>query len=299
MADAAKKKILTYLVLAFALSSIFYWLILSGRKGGGLLILGLMWCPGVAALATRLFYQKDLRGMGWGWGKTRYQVLSYVLPLLGALLVYGTVWLTGFGGFSDAALTMKRPLAVSLFLMATVGFLINVVFALGEEIGWRGLLVPELSKVTGFGGVGAISGAVWVLYHYPLILFGDYHSTAPKWWALVFFTIGIWAGSFAFAWFRLKSGSLWTAVILHASHNVFIQQVFDPMMVDRGRTQYVTTEFGLGMALFYLAAAWICWRRRGELANEDALSPATGFLPSTHAGGTSGDAVLAVATEPE
>ena len=265
MEDAAKKKILTYLVLAFALSSIFYWLILSGRKGQGLLILGLMWCPGVAALATRLFYQKDLRDTGWAWGKTRYQVLSYAVPLLGALLVYGTVWLTGFGGFSDAALTTKRPLAVSLFLMATVGFLINVVFALGEEIGWRGLLVPELAKVTGFGGVVAISGPIWVIYHLPLILFGDYHSTAPRWWSLLFFTIGIWAASFAFAWVRLKSGSVWTAVIMHASHNVFIQQVFDPMVVDRGRTQYVTTEFGLGIALFYVAAAWICWRRRGEL----------------------------------
>ena len=81
------------------------------------------------------------------------------------------------------------------------------------------------------------------------------------------------AASFAFAWFRLKSGSLWTAVIMHASHNVFIQQTFDPMVVDRGLTEYVTTEFGLGMALFYIAVAWICWRRRGEL-------PAAETVPS-------------------
>ena len=265
MENQAKKKILTYLLLTFSLSSIFYGLILSGRKGSGLLILGLMWCPGVAALATQLLYEKSLRGMGWRWGRTRYQVLSYAVPPLGALLVYGTVWLTGIGGFSDAALTTKRPLVVSLLLLATVGFLINVVFALGEEIGWRGLLVPELAKVTGFGGTAALSGAIWVLYHYPLILFGDYHSKAPKWWVLLFFTVGIWAASFAFAWFRLKSGSLWTATIMHASHNLFIQQMFDPMVVDRGRTEYVTTEFGLGMALFYIAVAWICWRRRREL----------------------------------
>ena len=76
---------------------------------------------------------------------------------------------------------------------------------------------------------------------------------------------------------RLKSGSLWTAVILHASHNLFIQQVFDRLTVDRGRTQYFTTEFGLGMALFYLAVAYVCWRRRGELPQPER-PPAVGDL---------------------
>jgi CAAX protease family protein len=270
MANDAKKKILTYLLLAFGLSSVFYWLILGANgKSGELLVFGLMWCPGVAALATRLAYQRNLRGMGWGWGRARYQVLSYLLPPAGALLVYGIVWLTGFGGFSAAALTTKRPLAVALLLQATVGFLVNAVFALGEEIGWRGLLVPELAKVTGFTGTAVVSGGIWIAYHYPLILFGDYHSTAPRWWSLLFFTLGIWAASFGFAWVRLRSGSLWTAVILHASHNLFIQQVFDRLTVDRGRTQYVTTEFGLGMALFYLVVAYVCWRRRGELSQPE------------------------------
>src|SRR3954468_24607602 len=117
----AKKKILTYLLLAFALSSIFYYLILSHDKGkmSTLPVLGLMWCPGVAGLATRLIYQGNLRGIGWGWGRTRYQVASYLLPLAGGLLVYGIAWLTGLGGFRGAV--SHRPLAVSLFLLATVG----------------------------------------------------------------------------------------------------------------------------------------------------------------------------------
>lgn len=272
----AKKKILTYLLLAFALSSIFYYLILSPGKGkvGNLLVMGLMWCPGVAGLATRLIYQGNLRGIGWGWGKTRYQVASYLLPLLGGLLVYGIVWLTGFGGFKGAL--SHRPLPVSLFLLATVGFLINVVYALGEEIGWRGLLVPELAKVTSFGWTAAISGVVWILYHYPLILFGDYHSATPRWWALLFFTLDIAAGSVGFAWLRLRSGSVWTGVILHASHNLFLQEVFDPLTVDKGKTQYWTTEFGLGITLFYGIVAWWCWRRRGELPVQESEALGSG-----------------------
>lgn len=278
MTDDAKKKILTYLLLAFALSSVFYYLILAPNHGkvGNLLIMGLMWCPGVAALATRLIYQGNLRGIGWGWGKMRYQAASYLLPLMGGLLVYGVAWLTGFGGFKGAV--SHRPLPVSLFLLATVGFLINVVYALGEELGWRGLLVPELAKVTSFGGTVAVSAAVWALYHYPLILFGDYHSAAPRWWSLLFFTLNIAAVSVVFAWLRLRSGSVWTGVILHASHNLFLQEVFDPLTVNRGKTEYWTTEFGLGMTLFYGVVAYLCWRRRGELLMGEG---ATKQVPTT------------------
>jgi CAAX protease family protein len=146
-----------------------------------------------------------------------------------------------------------------------VGFLINAVYALGEELGWRGLLVPELAKVTGFGGTVAVSAAVWALYHYPLILFGDYHSAAPRWWSFLFFTLDIAAFSVIVAWLRLRSGSVWTAAILHASHNLFLQEVFDPLTVSRGKTEYWTTEFGLGITLFYGVVAYLCWRRRGEL----------------------------------
>jgi membrane protease YdiL (CAAX protease family) len=243
MTDDAKKKILTYLLLAFALSSIFYYLILAPNHGklGNLLVMGLMWCPGVAALATRLIYQGNLRGIGWGWEQTRYPVASYLLPLVGGLVVYGIAWLTGLGGFKGAV--SHRPLPVSLFLLATVGFLINVVYALGEELGWRGLLVPELAKVTGFGGTVAVSVA---------------------------------AVSVIFAWLRLRSGSVWTGVILHASHNLFLQEVFDPLTVNRGKTEYWTTEFGLGMTLFYgwwrICAGGGAGSSRREMKDRLALS---------------------------
>lgn len=46
--------------------------------------------------------------------------------------------------------------------------------------------------------------------------------------------------------------------------NVFIQQVFDPLTEDRGLTRYVTTEFGVGLALAYTIVALYFWRRRDE-----------------------------------
>jgi membrane protease YdiL (CAAX protease family) len=71
--------------------------------------------------------------------------------------------------------------------------------------------------------------------------------------------------SFAFAWLRLKSGSLWTAVLLHASHNLFIQGIFTPLTQDSGPTMYWIDEFGIGLALGAVVVAYLFWRRRNEL----------------------------------
>ena len=250
MPTAARRRIIIFLVLTYALSSIFYAQIISSGKMKALPVLGLMWCPGVAALITRLATQRNLRGTGWGWGKTRWQILAYLGPAGLALVVYGLVWLTGIGGLSPQGLIenakgLPRSVPVILAVFATVGLLQGMVFALGEEIGWRGLLVPELAKLTSFTNTALLSGAAWSVYHFPLILFADYNSGTPKWYALLVFTWMAVAASFVFAWFRLKSGSLWTAVILHASHNLFIQSIFDPLTKDRGITKYITTEFGV------------------------------------------------------
>jgi membrane protease YdiL (CAAX protease family) len=66
-------------------------------------------------------------------------------------------------------------------------------------------------------------------------------------------------------WLRLKSGSLWTAAILHASHNLFIQAIFDRMTAPVGHTLYVTTEFGFGLVLTVSAFALYFWTRRNEV----------------------------------
>jgi uncharacterized protein len=77
------------------------------------------------------------------------------------------------------------------------------------------------------------------------------------------------ADSYVLGWMRLKSGSLWTGAILHASHNLFIQAIFDGMTAPAGRVlyvTYVTTEFGGGLVLTIGVFAFYFWTRRGEVA---------------------------------
>ncbi|MEP7190854.1 MAG: type II CAAX endopeptidase family protein, partial [Roseiflexaceae bacterium] len=272
------KKVVVFLVLTLALSAIFYaFIIASGSIQG--YSSGLMWCPGVAALLTQLTFQRNIRGLGWSMKPSRYWLVGYGVPLGYGLLVYGIVWMTGLGTFAPAAMAQQTAaqlnlriqspdvfLAIYVVIAATAGIVSSCATALGEEIGWRGLLVPELAKRCSFTATALISGAVWAIWHYPAILFANYNNAdAPTGFGLVCFTVMIIGISFAFAWLRLQSGSLWPTVLFHASHNLFIQAIFTPLTGTTRFTPYVIGEFGLGLALVTLPVAYLFWRKRGEL----------------------------------
>jgi len=260
------REITTFMLLTFTLSGIMYYVIIdAGSMGakGFLYPVLLMWCPGVAALVTSLVYRKSLRGLGWGWGATRYQLTSYLLPLGYVVVAYGAVWLLGLGGIDE---NFSRPWMRFLLLGTALGCFA----ALGEEIGWRGFLVDRLSQITGFTNTSLISGFVWALWHSPLILFVDYNSGTPTWYGLLCFTVMAVSVSFAYAWLRLKSGSLWTAMFLHASHNFWLQSVFNPLTTDTGNTEYFIGEFGIAVTLVTVLIAYLYWCRRGEVEG-DAL----------------------------
>ena len=274
-----------YIILTFALSSLFYFLILkSGHvgAGSGAYVTGLMWCPAVAALLTCRYLGRNVASLGWGWGKTRYQVLSYVIPLLYATITYVIVWLTGLGGFYNKELVAHLTTSFGLgplpgwaailiyfLFLATTGIVRSCSTALGEEIGWRGFLVPELARRTSFTVTALVSGCMWALWHYPVLIFADYNAGTPTWYGLTCFTVMVLGISFVFAWMRLKSGSLWTGVILHGSHNLFIQSFFTPLTTNTGPTKYIIDEFGAGLAIIAIIFGAYFWTRRRELTWPD------------------------------
>jgi len=239
----------------------------------------LMWCPGVAALLTCKSLGRDLATLGWEWGRTRYQVICYLIPLAYSLVIYIFVWSTGLGGFynrefeasfaNDFGLGPIPPwaaIALYFFFTATISVIRDFATVLGEEIGWRGFLVPELAKRYSFAGTAILSGLIWAIWHYPILLLSDYNAHTPVWYYLPLLTLVILpAISFLWTWMRLKSGSLWPGVALHAAHNTFIQQFFDPLTVDNGKTRWVAGEFGAAIAVISILMAVYLWRRRDEV----------------------------------
>lgn len=283
MTEASKrvwKKIGVFYGLTLVFSGAFDAFVLHAGKmdaGNLLYVTGAMWSPALAAFAAKSLFGESVRDLPWKWGGARNAWLGYLIPIAYALPVYVVVWISGLGPFNMSILpkvaaefgwsTFPPGLVLPLFVLftATLGMVAKTSRALGEEIGWRGFLVPELSKVVSFPMVGLISGVMWAVYHFPALLFADYNAGAPAWFSLSCFTIMVVADSFILAWLTLRSGSLWPAAILHASHNLFIQSIFTPLTRDTGPTRYIIDEFGVGLVITITIGAIFVWRRRAEL----------------------------------
>jgi membrane protease YdiL (CAAX protease family) len=261
-APGVGRELTTFLALTFALSAILYTLIISAGTlgaGGGWYVFALMCCPGVSALVTRLIFQRNLRGEGWGWGPTRYEAIAYALPLGYAIVAYGAVWLAGLG-----AVDLSR-FRTGVLLFITVGAAQSLFSALGEELGWRGFLVPTLARRLSFTRTALVSGAIWAAWHVPLIAGADYNSGTPTWYGVSCFAVAVISLAVPLAWLRMRSGSVWPAAILHATHNLFVQGFFDRVTVDTGPTRWLTGEFGAVLALTLAVTAWLFWRVRDRL----------------------------------
>jgi membrane protease YdiL (CAAX protease family) len=261
-----------YLGLTAALSSIFYaFILVTGQIGAGhgVYIAGLMWSPGVAAILTCLLTRTSLASLGWRWGQWRWQWAAYLIPLAYALAAYVLVWSMGWGGVvapafiehvrkdmgwthaSDAVLV-----AGYFLLMGIVGMVSSASHALGEEIGWRGFLAPSLVGRIGFWGGAIVTGLIWTAWHLPVLLFSVYNNGTQWWYGLGCFTVLVVSISVVMTWLRMRSGSLWTGMLAHASHNLFIQGLLTPMTLPRGAiTPYAIDEFGFAVPAMALATA--------------------------------------------
>jgi membrane protease YdiL (CAAX protease family) len=269
-----------FLFLLTAFSAVFNFLILKSHHLGGahgLYIVGITWSSGLAALLTAKMSGRNFVEFGWKWPQAKYVRMSWFIPLLYAITTYGIVWASGLGSFPNREFMQElvgtiglhaSPLVstvIYILLMGTLGMIRTLTTGLGEEMGWRGFLVPELYKSLGFTKTALLSGVVWTLVHYPVLIWADYNSGTPTWYGLTCFTILVMALSFIFAWMRLKSGSLWTGATLHASHNLYIQQIFTPLTHDTGRTTWFIDEFGAVLPVVVIAFAIYFWSRRKEL----------------------------------
>ncbi len=251
------RSLTVFLVLTFSVSAIFYARSYSGAPLGQVAPF-LMWTPGLAAIVTQFIFYRTLGGLGWHPGPWRYLVWGFVLPFVYCLAIYVPVWALGLGRF-DGAYVAGRLSLLPLFMV------LSVFTALGEEIGWRGFLVPAFYRSRGFAWAGVGTGIIWALWHVPLIAFGGYDAGTPLWYGVACFLIWVPAMSVMMAWLRLRSGSLWPAAICHGTHNLVIQGIFDRSTIDTGPTKWITTEFGFGITIVAIVIAAYFWRRRDEL----------------------------------
>ncbi|MDN3687256.1 CPBP family intramembrane glutamic endopeptidase [Cyclobacterium jeungdonense] len=253
-------------VVGFVLITTFLTLILFFSKiqfpSVSLFSILLMWTPALAAFIMSVLGNRPLKEIGWK-VEFKWIGIAWCLPVIYALFAYGLLWAVGSISFPNptflerAQLTMGiemqstwKLIVLAFFFITIVNLVPASVFALGEEIGWRGFMVPEMLKWMGFFKTAFFSGLLWSFWHLPGILSGEYgESSTSLAFRLVCFFLLVLSGSLMLTWLRVGSSSIWPAAIFHATHNGVIQTFFERLHLPTESSVYWTGEFGLGLAL--------------------------------------------------
>ena len=108
-------------------------------------------------------------------------------------------------------------LLINLVQAIIAGYTINAFFAFGEELGWRGYLLKAL-KGKKFLSVSLITGFIWGLWHFPLILIGHNYPQHPI-TGVGMMIIWCILLSPVITYMVIKSKSVITAAIYHGTLN--------------------------------------------------------------------------------
>jgi membrane protease YdiL (CAAX protease family) len=169
--------------------------------------------------------------------------------------VYVPAWISGLGRFEGISALGRVTLSAGFY------FPLYVFAATGEELGWRGVLVPSLARIADARLVALLPGAIWALWHYPNILLFSSKTETPLVFVLPCFSLMLIGLGVFLSWLRLASGSVWPAAAFHGLHNALVYGIFDRVTGHGALTAYLTTEYGIGLAAAGAVVGCLFWPR--------------------------------------
>lgn len=233
----AKKQITLFTILSFVIAWMLFLIIpLKGMAYGGqrstLLLTGAMFAPAISSILVRLITKEGFKNMFLKpnfKGNIKTYLLIYFGPslliIVSALLyffLFPSHFDTGLTLLQGAEVTPSTIILVSLLQVIIVGPVINIVPTMGEELGWRGYLLPKLRTLFSDRLSIIISGIIWGLWHAPVIIMGHNYGTDypgyPYVGILVMVVFCVALGIIE-GYFTIKLNSVIPAAMIHSAMN--------------------------------------------------------------------------------
>lgn len=241
-----KARVVKYLVWTFTLAYILQVGVgLQYRSGniliGQLMMAGMMFVPALGVLLSG----SKLSGMGWN-PQIKKNIKTIliawfapaILTAIGAVLYFlifpghfdlsgsyvaASVGKEALEQMEAQGITYPMYVLISAISCITYAPLINMVPALGEEIGWRGFLYPQLKTKFGQKKGWLLGGVIWGAWHWPLIWligyeYGFQYFGFPVVGMLLFCIFTVALGILS-DWLYERSGSIWLPSIFHGAIN--------------------------------------------------------------------------------
>ena len=246
-------KVIRYLfwtfLIAYGMQIIIWRLYVGGNTmAGQIVMMIMMFVPTLGVILAG----GSLKKMGW-----KPRLRENVRPLLIALLIPfavacngATLYYLAFPTHADLSGSYLQAVAggseilqqlaaegmdytsyvIACVIQAvTIAPFINCIPALGEEIGWRGFLYPQLKKAFGHFTASILGGIIWGAWHWPLIVLIGYEYGAaagnnvsyagfPYSGMAMFCLFTVAAGIIHF-WLYEKSGTIWIPALFHGALN--------------------------------------------------------------------------------
>ncbi|SEH53429.1 CAAX protease self-immunity [Halopenitus malekzadehii] len=237
-----------------------------------------MFSPMIAGLVVCFRRDISLSAVGLRIGRVRWLAVAAVvaLPLVGVtLLIAVAVPGVGFDPAANPTPGLGLPSGI-LGVVATFGLVlglgatVNAVFAFGEEFGWRGYLLWELAP-WGFWKASAAIGALWGVWHAPVIVAGYNYPSFPV-IGVVAMTIACLSFSPVYTYLVIRSESVLAAALLHGVFNGSAGLVIAYAVADNTvLSELVASPVGVaGVIAFALAAVGIALSGTPSLTREFA-----------------------------
>ena len=256
------KGIIAYILLAFGVAWIplaIQWFL--GLRGPGddatfleyavfiLITLPTSFAPAIGCLVVRKWITREgfadaglSLNIKKGW---RYYLFALLYPVV---VVPATVLLALLIGAERIALS---DLTVISLLQMIVIAIVSTPVIWGEEFGWRGYLQVRLFADRPL--LAAIAtGLIWGIWHYPMILMGYLFSGNPL--GLWLYPVNMVFTSIVYGWLRLRSGSIWSASLAHATGNTIINPLLVSLLPN---AEWPLVWAGYRLAILAALCAWI------------------------------------------
>lgn len=265
-----------YIIVVLLTTWLFSFIIFSNNTIGLSLFELVMFFPAIIALIFNIIQGKSRTMFSCVTAKPNLKSIIFGIgyPLLFIATCSIIALLTGLGVINTASLGGSNFLTILITTIILI--LINLIPAFGEEYGWRGYLLPRLTKSFGKTVATIIVGVVWGLFHFPVVyLLAKITGIGDPLLVATIQALTVFMFSFSYSYSFYLSKNLIPVLFFHSTWNVVNVLILGDIYTKKagiivGNLSVINGEGLLGVILGGILAIWfiIQFRKSDKYSNK-------------------------------